>query len=197
MEREPTIPVDSRVVLRGSMEIVYPLAWAGSEGWVREVRWDEDDFEQVWIQWDREHWRYSGEQDRWTFASHFRVIDGEAPNRPYAAEVKEEEQTRELPAEPEGESQPCPDCGGYHDDDPEWQDYFDTLNRAFESAADTDNFALITIASPPEDPNGAPVPILFMHTLKDGDALRLYAQMSALATRAMRALVQEKLTENP
>jgi hypothetical protein len=196
MDREPTIPVDSRVVLRGQMEVVYPVAWAGSEGWVREVKWDEDGFERVWIQWDREHWRYSGEEDLWTFASHFRAIDGPGPDRPYqtAAEVAE----AYAEAEADGEAMtPCPDCGDFHvDEDPQWQEYYDTLTKAADTAADTDNFALLTIASPPEDPDGAPVPILFMHTLKDGDALRLYAQMSALATRAMRALVHDKLTEN-
>lgn len=192
MTDEP-IPLHSRVALRGGFEVVYPSAWAGTEGWIRGQRTDEDGFDQVFIEWDKGHWRYSGESDLWTFANHFRAIgppDLPAENDPRIAEFLD---LSDIPApEPAGER--CPDCGEIHpSQDDDWQVYFDVLQRASDKAADSDNFVLLTFA-PLDGKPDLILPHFYVSAMEPEDVYRLFAHMGELANRAMKTLVAERAT---
>ena len=50
---------------------VYVRAYGGSLGYVKDTRIDEFEFEKIYISWDRKDWRYNGQKDGWTYASHF------------------------------------------------------------------------------------------------------------------------------
>lgn len=68
--------LNQRVRLRGNGEdSLYSLAAAGSEGWVRAQKYDPLGYPLVQIEWDRNHWTYNGEADKWTFESHFDPIE--------------------------------------------------------------------------------------------------------------------------
>ena len=68
-----------KVELVPGAETVYPRALAGMQGIVRGTKDDDFGFPQAFIEWDKNHWRYNGEQDGWTFASHFRPVENEEP----------------------------------------------------------------------------------------------------------------------
>lgn len=73
--------VGSRVRLKGDgQDSIYPAAYAGAEGWVRERDHDPHGFPRVFIVWDKTHWTYNGEQDGWTFDDHFDTIEGPKMN---------------------------------------------------------------------------------------------------------------------
>lgn len=64
------------VELKPGFEEFYPdNVIVGSRGWITKERTDSDRFDLVFIEWDKEHWRYSGQPDGWTFASHFREVE--------------------------------------------------------------------------------------------------------------------------
>jgi hypothetical protein len=74
---EYQIPQDARVKLRDGLDDLYlpngiPV---GSEGWIRERSFLPGNFPMVYIQWDKNHWTYSNQDDLWTYESHFEVVD--------------------------------------------------------------------------------------------------------------------------
>ncbi len=101
-------PIDkgTKVELLAGVEGVYKKAIAGAQGLVTDTRIDEG-FPIVYVEWDREHFRYTGEDDCWTFAQHFQPIEPdidlfeflENPERfleKIFARVKDEEDQDEL-----------------------------------------------------------------------------------------------------
>lgn len=72
--------LNQRVRLKGNGEDgLYSLAAAGSEGWVRGQKLDPLGYPLVQIEWDRNHWTYNGESDKWTFEAHFDPIKEDKP----------------------------------------------------------------------------------------------------------------------
>lgn len=130
----------TKVELLPGCDEVYRYAVAGSQGTVRDTREDEFGFSMVWIQWDRDHWRYNNEPDGWTFASHFRAI--EDPD-PVAEQVAKAQQRRD--------DERCEHCG--HEHNPEVREaekYLNAVEQAMMNAVESDGFLLITLT---EDPN--------------------------------------------
>lgn len=121
------ITAGAMVQLLPGREEVYPRALAGSQGSVFAVKEDEYGFHQVYVHWDKNHWRYNGEEDCWTFADHFEVI-GDAPTNELEVEPFE------IPVVPEE-----------FDSDQRMQEYLEMLMVAFEKASESHGFYLITM----------------------------------------------------
>lgn len=68
-----------RIELLPAMQHLYEDAIAGSRGWAKDVKVDDLGFPLVYIEWDRDHWKYQGQEDGWTFQSHFRIIGYREP----------------------------------------------------------------------------------------------------------------------
>lgn len=74
-KQEHGTKINQRVRLKGDgQDQIYPMAPAGSEGWVRKQEFDSAGYPMVYIEWDRDHWTYNGEKDVWTFDSHFEPL---------------------------------------------------------------------------------------------------------------------------
>jgi hypothetical protein len=56
-------------------DALYEFAAAGSEGWVRDATHDKYGYPTVFIEWDRDHWTYNGEPDRWALEAHFDPVE--------------------------------------------------------------------------------------------------------------------------
>lgn len=178
------------------MEAVYPNAFAGSEGWIADTRTDEDGFDWVLVAWDRDHWRYAGEKDIWTFANHFELIDGPQ----YPPDVEPEEPEAQPEPEPvveeddeDEELVPCPGCGIPHVTAKElkWMEYFDSLQDAFERAADSDNFVLITVAPRKGDPDTL-APHVYMQSHTPAHSHMLFSQMANLVAGAYKSVAHRE-----
>jgi hypothetical protein len=66
---------------------------AGATGWVRKSKIDEYGFPMILIEWDEFNVKWSGERDKWSFESHFSVLnDGDLDlnqNEKYIADLRE------------------------------------------------------------------------------------------------------------
>jgi hypothetical protein len=121
------LPLNAYVELRQGFESVYDTeVFAGCRGWIRATKKDDYDFEKVYIVWDREHWRYNGQEDVWTFPNHFQLVSTD----------KDIVEDIHAPASPPSEEE-------------EWEgrikEYLDLLMDAFDRAAEADGFYLITM----------------------------------------------------
>src|SRR3954469_9770081 len=131
---EELFPLHTRVALKDGADNVYLLALAGTEGWVRGHREDDDGFRMVAIEWDKEHWRYNGQPDGWSFADHFKAIG--PPESPQEAPEMSED---ELP-----EPRPL-------DDDVD--EYIEQISQAMEAASESDGFFMLAIRRMPNPSN--------------------------------------------
>lgn len=124
------IEVGSLVELRSGREDVYQRAVAKSRGIVRAAKEDDFGFPQIYIAWDKDHWRYNGEEDGWTYTDHFTVL-------------REPEINELVGAEPY-------DVPNVIDEEMSEQEeriaeYLDQMMAAFDKASESDAFFLITI----------------------------------------------------
>src|SRR3954462_1476071 len=92
------IPLHSRVALKPGADEIYTHAFVGSEGWVRAIKKDADGFEMVNVEWDKDHWRFNGQPDGWTFSDHFDVIG--PPELPEAVKDMSDEELPEQHGAP-------------------------------------------------------------------------------------------------
>lgn len=132
------LPEGTYVELKDGCDEVYVLAWAGSRGTITAHDTDEHGFDRVYIEWDKDHWRYNGELDGWTFASHFEPVDPvdtapkELPKGPDLMEAPEDPEAMMMGAPPVWE--------GEH-----METYIDSMMHSFDRAAESDGFVLITM----------------------------------------------------
>lgn len=73
---ETPLEIGQRVELIPGREGVYKSAVAGSQGVIKHRKVDDEGFPMVFVEWDKSHWRYAGEDDGWTYESHLRPLKG-------------------------------------------------------------------------------------------------------------------------
>lgn len=136
MDEETKLEKGMIVELKPGTEVVYPRALAGMRGVVRGLKEDDAGFGQAYIEWDKEHWRYNGEQDGWTFATHFRPVEG-VEHEILGTEIHEVPPTPpRIPSEEEQER---------------IDQYIAAIEAAFEKASESEAFFLITLKRDSED----------------------------------------------
>jgi hypothetical protein len=164
------LEIGQRVELLPGKEEVYQRVYPASPGVVSGLRTDKYGYPQVFIIWDKYHWRYKGEEDLWTFASHFRPIENE----------ERELMGPEVPSSP-----PAPDEDIIPSDEQMgmMEDYLDTLTIAAEKASEGDAFFFIVMKRDSEGRNG----LEMIHSVADKDLRNLsIADVFAFAEREMR-----------
>lgn len=133
------LKLDSLVELQDRYSNVYPLSPSGARGWVRARREMPKNDPEVFIEWDKSHWRYHGEKDGWTFEHHFRPVEDEVASIENAPNIMEQilaEAKRKI------EEDRCPNCGGFHDQQDE---FLTTLHEAQDAALGSDGYFIITL----------------------------------------------------
>lgn len=118
-----------RVELLPGREGVYENVFPASRGVVSGHRKDKYGYDLVYIIWDKNHWRYGGEDDLWTLASHFCPIEGEDERELIGSEVPMSPPKEEFT---EAAKQ-------------EMDDYMDALEFAAEKAAESGAFFFICL----------------------------------------------------
>src|SRR3954466_5189582 len=84
-KQEHKVHENERVKLKSDgQDALYAFACAGSEGWVRNLDHDKLGYPMVYIEWDKDHWAYNGEPDRWAFEAHFDKVDNKMSDTPQA-----------------------------------------------------------------------------------------------------------------
>lgn len=167
-----SIPLHSRVALVDGAESVYAFALAGTEGWVRDRKKDEDGFEMVKVEWDRDHWRYNGQPDCWTFTDHFKVV---GPPEPFDEDGEGESKELEPPASAD-----------------QLENYMDTLTQAMDAASEGEGFFVLTVrrVPNPESPGEILyVPQLFSHSTSEAASILLDIQLAECAAQTYEEMV--------
>lgn len=181
------IPVHSRVALKDGADSVYLFALAGTEGWVRDHKEDEHGYELVKIEWDKEHWRYNGQSDGWTYQNHFKVIG--PPSFPKEqTEPIEEEQLEALLAEELGEGVEIDASPS----DEQLAVYVDTLAEATEAASESEAFLMIAVRRVPNPENPREtvfLPQIFTTSTSKEGALLLDIQLAECASTSYEEMV--------
>src|ERR1700692_3942160 len=98
MMTEQTLPIDSIVELKGDVADIYTRAYPGSKAIVRKGRIDEDGFSLVYVEWDKDDWRYNGQFDGWTYTNHFKYLEM-APKKKKATKAKATKPKTTAPTE--------------------------------------------------------------------------------------------------
>jgi hypothetical protein len=185
------IPVNAKVELLPGRDEVYQFAQSGSRGWARKTTVDELGFPMIYVEWDKDHWKYNGEEDGWTFESHFKMIE-EPPTPPasVATELIQQAQARR-------DEERCQHCGEEHGADVQKaSEFLAILEKATQAAAAAEGFFVVTI-SPEYDPAlpGVAIyrPKIFTGLMTDDAADMIEAQVVHLATLAHNEMIEKRM----
>lgn len=192
-EQQPTFKfkINDRVRLKEDRHEVYPAAFGGSEGWIKDQRVDDfGNYKMVYVVWDREHWTYNGERDLWTFEDHFDKVEeepmAEEPGKPskdaiaQALSVLAQGLGVESPTQGSPEQQPEPEVQPVEHEDR----FHEILNRALDTVADGDAFMIVSVRA--EDPppgvgvSHVLIPSFFSAATLPEARLLLYGQLAAV-----------------
>lgn len=173
----------SRVRLLDPYDAVYPRAFVGSEGDVAYSEKDEYGFERIYVVWDKEHPRYNGERDMWTFANHFDVI--EQPDRSVVEEIVDNAMNKKT--------ETCPSCGQAHDPKGDRiNEYLEILGSGHEKAATGQGFFIATVN---DDGQGAKV-YIYADSFDDKTAGIIEAHIADYVVGAHKLRIVEDLNES-
>lgn len=173
----------SRVALKPEVEKVYRSALPGNEGWIRDHKHDSAGFRLVYIEWDKEHWRYNGQIDGWTFEDHFKVI--KAQDKLPELEVPEEEEDEKLLTDPRA------------GDDEDIAEYIDTMSEAFEAASMSQGFFMICVKKS-QNPDGSGeilMPEMYGSTLSDEMQFLIEAQLAECVAASHQDLIYKIMNQ--
>lgn len=179
-----------RVQIKDTVVHMYPQARAYNQGFVRATSHDEFGYPLIYVEWDKDHWAYSGEQDRWVLEAHFDPVE----EKTMADKPNESDLIKALaqivkqfggPAESENRD------ADVEDKREELEDSYDeVLNRAVDDARDGEAF-IILVARPEEGFQGGELitPHIYMHSKRDDAALLLDACMADAVAQTYARLV--------
>jgi hypothetical protein len=155
---------DDRVRIKADATSVYPKARAYMEGWVRRQTRDELGYPLIYVEWDKDHWAYSGESNGWAMESHFDLVQTEenmADEKKYSqdeiadilAKVLNEVVPRETDVKYDGGSpEPSEDLAE--------DTYEESVQKAFQVASEGEAFFLF-VAKKEGTTNVAYIPYSF------------------------------------
>jgi hypothetical protein len=205
-EHHKTKP-NQRVKLKGDgSDNYYPSATSGSEGWVRKQSFDLG-FPMIYIEWDKEHWAYNGEQDQWTFENHFNpIVKGKnMSNKDMISKTEFLEAMNQIFADNDDDAQESDmqeeqDATGLLGEENSWpsvEQYAEVLDAGIEEARNAEAFLLITVSR--EDIEGYEDGILIPKVVNIYQnpecGILLEAQLTKLAAVAHEELAIQKLHE--
>lgn len=172
---------------------MYPMARAYNEGWVRRQQHDHLGYPLIYVEWDKDHWAYSGEEDRWVLEAHFDPVEDSMAEDKYnnllkaLADVVAKAQSDEAP-----KSEPVPD--DLEEKDKELT-YEYVLQRGFEAAAKGSGYLLFVAHKEELQGQEVVIPILFMHSKDDEGALLVDTAAADHVAHVAQRMIQDALRD--
>jgi hypothetical protein len=185
---------DQRVVIKDSATHMYPMARAYNEGWVRRQQHDHLGYPLVYVEWDKDHWAYSGEEDRWVLEAHFDPVEDSMADDKYNNLLKALADVVANAQSEQGEGQPSPVPDELEEKDKEFT-YEYVLQRGFEAALAGSGFLLFVAHKEELNGHEVTIPILFMHSKDDEGALLVDAAAADHVAHSAQRLIQEYLRD--
>lgn len=197
-----------RVKLLDSCADVYMRAWGGAEGFVGGRKLDETGyFPLIYIVWDRDHWRHNGEENLWTFESHFEPVEktmSEKNDDLLTALAQLIENHRDKPdPTPEPEPETVIEDREVELKGKDREHYTEQLRIAARFAQDCEAFMLVAVkrdlADPTDSRSTVLIPEIFAEYQSEEAGLLLETQLSQIAagahTDAAGILIQQIFSE--
>lgn len=197
MEEIPhkTKPQD-RVRIKDDITHMYKDARVYNEGIVRARIHDEYGYPLIYVEWDKTHWAYSGEEDGWLIEAHFDLVEDQM------AEEKKFDQLLNGLSDLVSSFRENDGDSSEYDNKLDGSDYAmavpaggaeltfeQVLAKAMAEAKDAEAFVVITAM--PEEFAGKDllIPRVYMHSRRDDAAIMLDATMADLAAQSHARLV--------
>jgi hypothetical protein len=195
-KQEHKVSVGDRVRIKDSVTHMYPSARAYNEGWVRALQHDKFGYPMIYVEWDHDHWAYSGEENGWTDEAHFDLVEGSMPENDEKFDAllnglgELVSQFRDT-EEPQGDDESKPDrkMEGHK------MSYEEVLKRAHDDAQEGE--AYIVIVARTEEFNGNEIvnPRVYMHSKREDAALLLDAAMADVVAQTYSKLALGLIAE--
>lgn len=200
--------LDTLVELQDQYSDVYPLSPTGARGWVRAYREMPDIDPEVYIEWDKTHWRYHGEKDGWTYAHHFRPVTDTLddlkiedpdpthtpkPEEAPRAKVKDSITMEEVleAARRQVESERCPGCGEIHN--PIEDEFINTLMVAQDRAVASEGYLIVTVTPRVEGSLTVYQPEVAYRTLTTQAAKAIESQVAFIAAQLYEEFASDRI----
>ena len=179
-KQEHRTKLNQRVRIKDAMTHMYPNARAYNEGIVRQQMHDNFGYPLIYVEWDKNHWAYSGEQDRVVLEAHFDPIEEDMSD-----ESKDLRELMEALLERLN--------GGEEDPRPTEDDYtYDkVLDKAMKDASEGEAYIVIVAAQESHGDTELLVPHIYLHSKSDESALMLEAAIADHVAQTMIRLAQE------
>lgn len=191
--------VNERVRLKkDGQDGLYPAAAAGAPGWVRKQDHDNMGYPTVFIEWDKNHWSYMGEPDRWTMEAHFEPEESTVPEQDPKPRPGIEER---FAAFLEFERQNC-ESEGILEPEPEEPSLDDQYEESVEGATkillESDSFIVVAVRTI-DDRELVPKTVSFYKTPESGLVAEMYlsriaavAHEESVITEVQRIVAERK-----
>jgi hypothetical protein len=194
-KQEYRTKINQRVVIRDAATHMYPMARAYNEGWVRRQQHDHLGYPLIYVEWDKDHWAYSGEEDRWVLEAHFDPVEDSMAEDKYNNLLKAlADLVANIQAEPgdEPEDQTGPD--ELEEKDKELT-YEYVLQRGAEAALAGSAYLLFVAHKEELNGHEVTIPILFMHSKDDEGALMVESAAADHVAHTAQRMIQDLLRE--
>jgi hypothetical protein len=183
-KQEHSTRINQRVRLKiDGQDRLYQSACAGAEGWVRKQDHDSLGYPRVFIEWDKDHWTFSGEPDRWALDAHFEPVGDNGMN--------DEEMFKRfqdfLASEGHAALPPSNDAA-----------YQVALAEAFETAKGDDSFLLVSVKDQGTNKDGLPgyLPTITSYYKDANTGMILEAQLAQFVANGHNQLVAMQISDN-
>lgn len=201
METQPhRTEINGRVRIKDDMTHMYPSARVYNEAIVRGQMHDPLGYPLIKVEWDKDHWAYSGEEDRWVLEAHFDPVEGKSSmdKKPDINEFTEALASLISDhfggGEDEAGLKPKPKDKEDNRPDREYN-FEETLDLGVDDARNSAAFVLFIATHDQIDDKDVLIPAVFRHS-KRGDAeLLLEVAISDYVALSLARLVNDALKD--
>lgn len=189
-QQEHKTHIKDKVRIKGSVTHMYQNARVYNEAWVRHRDHDHLGYPLIYVEWDKDHWAYSGEDDGWVPEEHFELVEDSM------ADSKDDKFENLLSglsdlvssfrSQDEDELPEGNEFDGGHDNS---LSYDEVLAKGLEEAKDAEAFVILVAIPEEYRDKELLVPHMYMHSKRDDAAIMLDATMADLAAQAHARLV--------
>jgi hypothetical protein len=181
-KQEHRTRLNSRVRIKGDVTHMYPAARAYGEARVKGKRHDDLGYPLIFVEWDKDHWAYSGEEDGWTLEAHFDLVEDQMEEKDLVKALSDLVKKFERKEEPE-------EVNVENIDDPDDEPSYDEmLEAALEDARDGEGFVVFVARKEAVGDTELVVPHIYRHSRRDDAALMLDAVMADTAAQTYASL---------
>lgn len=188
--------INSRVRIKDSVTGAYSMARVYMEATVKAQRHDELGYPFVFIEWDKNHWAYSGEHDGWTLEAHFDLIEDSVSDDNNQDELLAAlgELVKRFQDKPEETK--VDDPSQVSEDEKSEDDFFGRLEKAFNDALEGEAYVVLVARKEELAGREVVVPHFYASSHRPDAMLLLEATMSDVGAQTHTQLAFESIRKS-